>query len=753
MKRILVSFLSLIVIVNILQAKTVKGRVSSEGKSLSGIIVSDGYRFTRTDAKGAFKLSTHKDARFVFVVTPSGYVADFSSGAPAFYLPIKGTRSFDFVLQKFSDSPDYTIFSVSDPQMQNDMHLKRFREAPLGDLRGMAARCKAECQTVGIALGDIGWNVLEIHSDYKKAIATTGIPFYSVIGNHDFIQTRSGIAAGEAYESSFGPYNYAFFLGGDLVIGLNNIEFAASGNPDPSKSSNEYREGYPRETLDFLKGLLAMVPKGTHLLIAQHSPAFEYGSKSGVNRLDEFISILDGYNVDILSGHSHIMHNRQLTPNILDHNAAAIGGAWWATDWCRDGTPRGYEIFMKRRGDFTWRWHNIDYPDEFQVEFIPMGKAVCHPNDILANVWDSDSNWNVSWSEDGSEWQKAELVADVSPKYVSEIMEVYKGDFDKIPGYKKPFPTPHYYAASPSQYARVVMMKVQAPDGRQWSQSFTLDGYIDLQAHRGGAGLMPENTISSMKKAMDLRVNTLEFDLHVSGDGQVVVSHDSYFHPRYSTRPDGSLVKKDDPKEYLYKMPYDSIAKYDVGLKFVDRWPTQQKLSEHKPLASDLIDFAERYAKEKGLSPMRYNIEIKSLEGKGEGENWPEYHEFVDKCLPVLLSKNLGDRLVVQSFDRRALEYIHSKYPQVRLSLLTDDDEKEIAEILSKMSFLPDWWSPHFSVVTKENVAYCHALGLKVVPWTVDEEEDILRIAGCSVDAIISNYPDRLIKLLRELGI
>lgn len=749
MKRILLSFLSLIIVFNLLEAKTVKGSVSCDGKSLSGVIVSDGYRFTKTDAKGAFKISTHKDARFVYVITPSGYVADFSSGAPAFYLPIKGTKAFNFVLQKFSESPDYTIFSVSDPQMQNKKHLKRFRGAPLGDLRGMAARCKAERQTVGIALGDLGWNVLELHSDYKEAIATTGIPFYSVIGNHDFIQTRSGIAAGEAYESSFGPYNYAFFLGADLVIGLNNIEFVASGKPDPSKSSNNYHEGYSVETLDFLRGLLAFVPKGTHLLIAQHSPVFEYGSKGGVNRMDEFISILDGYNVDILSGHSHIMNNRQLAPNVRDHNAAAIGGAWWATDWCRDGTPRGYEIFTKKGSDFSWRWHNIDYPDEFQVEFIPMGKAPLHPNDILANVWDSDSDWTVSWSEDGGEWRKAELVADVSPSYVSQIMEVYKGDFDKIPGYKKPFPTPHYYAASPSQYAREVKMKVQAPDGRQWSQSFTLDGYIDLQAHRGGAGLMPENTVSSMKKAMDLRVNTLEFDLHVSGDGQVVVSHDSYFHSRYSTRPDGSLVQKGDPKEYLYKMPYDSIAKYDVGLRFVDRWPGQQKLSEHKPLASDLIDFAESYAKKKGLSQMRYNIEIKSLDGKGEGKDWPEYHEFVDKCIPLLLSKNLGDRLVVQSFDRRALEYIHSKYLQVRLSLLTDDDEKEIAEILSKMSFLPDWWSPHFSVVTKENVAYCHALGLKVVPWTVDEEEDILRMADCSVDAIISNYPDRLIKLLR----
>ena len=75
---------------------------------------------------------------------------------------------------------------------------------------------------------------------------------------------------------------------------------------------------------------------------------------------------------------------------------------------------------------------------------------------------------------------------------------------------------------------------------------------IDLQAHRGGAGLMPENTVSAMKNAIDLGIRTLEFDLQLSGDGHVVVSHDNYFHPRYTTRPDGSLVMPGDPKEYLY---------------------------------------------------------------------------------------------------------------------------------------------------------------------------------------------------------
>ena len=271
---------------------------------------------------------------------------------------------------------------------------------------------------------------------------------------------------------------------------------------------------------------------------------------------------------------------------------------------------------------------------------------------------------------------------------------------------------------------------------------------IDLQAHRGGAGLMPENTVSAMQNAMDLGVNTLEFDLQLSGDKQVVVSHDNYFHPRYSTHPDGSLIQESDPKEYLYTMPYDSIAKYDVGLRFVDRWPEQVKKAEHKPLAGDLIDFTEAYPREKGLKPFCYNIEIKSYAGDGEGTLWPAYQEFCDVCVPLLLSKNLGKRLIVQTFDTRSLEYIHQKWPDVILAYLTEE-EYDIQAILSQISFLPQWWSPNFEAITPENVAYCHSLGVKVVPWTVDNPEDIQRMVECGVDAIISNYPDRLIAICR----
>jgi glycerophosphoryl diester phosphodiesterase len=269
---------------------------------------------------------------------------------------------------------------------------------------------------------------------------------------------------------------------------------------------------------------------------------------------------------------------------------------------------------------------------------------------------------------------------------------------------------------------------------------------IDVQAHRGGAGLMPENTIPAMQNALDLGVNTLEFDLHLSQDGQVVVSHDNHFHPRYSTRPDGTLIQEEDPKEYLYTMPYDSIAKYDVGQRFVERWPGQVKMAVSKPLASELIDFAEGYAK----TPVNYNIEIKSWPGEGEGTLWPEYHVFCDTCVPLLLSKNLGSRLIVQCFDTRALNYMHATWPELTLSYLTEDyDGGDIEALLQNLDFIPRWWSPESSVVTPENVAWCHAHGIGVVPWTVDDPAEMRRLVDCGVEAIISNYPDVLIQTVR----
>ncbi len=278
---------------------------------------------------------------------------------------------------------------------------------------------------------------------------------------------------------------------------------------------------------------------------------------------------------------------------------------------------------------------------------------------------------------------------------------------------------------------------------------------VGVEAHRGGMGLYPEETLAAMLNAVKLGVNTLEMDLCVSKDKQVMLSHDRYFHPRYSTRPDGTSVESGDPKTFLYEMPYGEIVKWDVGMKYNPAWPEKICMPAVKPIAADVIAAVEAYTKETGHYPMHYDIEIKSDPSGEEGEegvNWPEYHEFTDLCMQVLDAAGLGDRLMIQCFDERALNYIHEKYPGHTLAYLVEDYETDFDQYMSLLDFTPEWLSAPHANVDADLVAKAHARGMKVNTWTVDDRDEMRRLIGLGVDAIISNYPDRLLEVVREFG-
>ena len=150
---------------------------------------------------------------------------------------------------------------------------------------------------------------------------------------------------------------------------------------------------------------------------------------------------------------------------------------------------------------------------------------------------------------------------------------------------------------------------------------------------------------------------------------------------------------------------------------------------------------------------MHYDIEIKSdpsYDGYEEGVHWPEYHEFTDKCMAVLESLGLGDRLMIQCFDERALNYINQKYPGHILAYLVEGYEKDFDEFMGKLDFTPQWLSAPHENVDAELIAKARARGMKVNTWTVDEPDEMRRLIGLGVDAIISNYPDRLLKVVKE---
>jgi glycerophosphoryl diester phosphodiesterase len=266
---------------------------------------------------------------------------------------------------------------------------------------------------------------------------------------------------------------------------------------------------------------------------------------------------------------------------------------------------------------------------------------------------------------------------------------------------------------------------------------------IDYQAHRGGRGLMPENTIAAMLSVMDnKKVATLEMDLAITKDKQVVVSHDPILNPLITTQPDGTYIKADEiNKNIIYQMNYADLEKYDVGLKPHPGFKGQKKLAASIPTLASLIDSVELKGASIGRK-MNYNIEIKSVDGK-DGIEHPNPNEFVEWVVATLKKKNMLKRTSIQSFDLRPLRVLHEKYPTIKTSYLVfgsecADAEKEIA----LLGFTPTIYSPEYKYVNKAMIDYCHQKNIQVIPWTVNTKEEMNALIALKVDGIITDYPN-----------
>ena len=138
---------------------------------------------------------------------------------------------------------------------------------------------------------------------------------------------------------------------------------------------------------------------------------------------------------------------------------------------------------------------------------------------------------------------------------------------------------------------------------------------FDLQGHRGARGLLPENSIPSFLMASDFGVDTIEMDVVVAADSQVVVSHDPRMSAEICSHPDGTPVTEEDEQALtLFTMTYEQIAAFDCGLRGNQRFPDQEPLSVQKPLLLDALRAIEAHSE----VPLHYNIEIKSKE-EGDG--------------------------------------------------------------------------------------------------------------------------------------
>lgn len=275
------------------------------------------------------------------------------------------------------------------------------------------------------------------------------------------------------------------------------------------------------------------------------------------------------------------------------------------------------------------------------------------------------------------------------------------------------------------------------------STSSTKSATFDKQGHRGSRGLMPENTIPAMLNAIELGVTTLETDACITKDGQVVLSHEPYFNHEITTKPDGQPVIASESKSLnLYQMDYAEIKKYDVGLRGNPKFPQQTKMAAVKPLLADMIDAAEKYCADHHKAPIHYNIETKT-QAKTDNQFHPAPAEFVETLLAVIRSKNIEDRVTIQSFDIRTLQYLHQKHPTVKTSLLVEaNNKKTLDELLTNLGFTPTTISPYYELVNEEFITACRKKKLIILPWTVNDAPTIKKLRQMGVDGIISDYPN-----------
>ncbi len=266
---------------------------------------------------------------------------------------------------------------------------------------------------------------------------------------------------------------------------------------------------------------------------------------------------------------------------------------------------------------------------------------------------------------------------------------------------------------------------------------------FDKEGHRGCRGLMPENTIPAMINAIGLGVSTLEMDICISKDKKVFLSHEPFFNHEITTKPDGSFIPQKEEKNYnTYQMNYDSIAKYDVGLKAHPRFPQQQKMKAVKPLLADLFDAVKVDMMTRRRPFPYYNIETKTNPAT-DNVYHPAPAEFIELLMAVIREKEMEEYVIIQSFDFRTLQYLHQKYPKIKTAMLIEDyDKRGLDKQLLALGFTPTAYSPAHQLVTPQLIAECHAKNIKVVPWTVNEKKKIEELKAMGVDGIISDYPD-----------
>ncbi|MEO1033121.1 MAG: glycerophosphodiester phosphodiesterase family protein [Bacteroidota bacterium] len=267
---------------------------------------------------------------------------------------------------------------------------------------------------------------------------------------------------------------------------------------------------------------------------------------------------------------------------------------------------------------------------------------------------------------------------------------------------------------------------------------------VDVQGHRGCRGLLPENSLPAFEKAIELGVQTLELDIAITKDREVVVSHEPFMSGVICFDPENGEIPEERNRAYnLFEMTHEEIKRFDCGSKFHPAYPKQEKLKTYKPLLSEVLELA------KTKNPnVRFNIEIKS-KPEYYGKYTPHPEAYVKIVLDEIEQHHVFQLVNLQSFDLAILEEVKKQSPKMPVALLIDEDET-IKGKLQALSYKPEIISPYFKLLSQNQIKDYQSQGYLIIPWTINREEDMKTMLEWCVDGVITDYPDRLINMLSE---
>lgn len=443
-----------------IKAKEIKGKVYSEGKGLKNVMVSDGTTCTLTDANGNYTINTSKNAEFIFVSTPSGYLPENKNKTlPLFYKKIREDMvKYNFELQRNPrDDNKHTFFVQADVQMSDQSDLDLYKKLlPAG--AEYIINKKRDTETFGFDCGDISGDNLSIIRGYIDAVSALDIPIYRAIGNHDMdYNGRTHETSYKTFEKNFGPTYYSFNRGKAHYIVLNNSFFIGR---------EYFYMGYIDEnTFKWLEQDLSFVEKDSPVFVILHIPTrlqanhtpFTYTAgeiASQTVNAQSLYKLLEPYKANIISGHMHYSKNVYHNDNLFEHIIPAVSGAWWQGDICLDGTPQGYRVFDINGSNITWYFKGFLHNKEYQFKAYPQGTYKEYPNQVIVNVWNWDPQWKVEWIEAGQNKGEMEQFEGIDADAIALCSKELKYNWIS------PEKTGHLFRATPSNPNADIQIKV-----------------------------------------------------------------------------------------------------------------------------------------------------------------------------------------------------------------------------------------------------------------------------------------------------